>query len=98
MRFAMVIVSLTAIALGLIHLRRAELVARYQIQQIEDRQEQLRRRLQGQQVRLSRLVAPAEVRRRAEERSLGLVEKSQAACAASKGGPVRSSAPKERRR
>jgi cytochrome c-type biogenesis protein CcmE len=87
-RFMVVIVSLTAIALGMIHLRRAELVARHQYQQLEDRRIQLRRKLWDQQSRLGYLVSPGEVRRRVDEMSLNLVDKDQAACAAPKSRPA----------
>jgi hypothetical protein len=47
---------------------------------------------------LGHLVAPAEVRRRTEEMSLGLVEKSQAASAAPRTQPMTPLAPRERKR
>jgi len=98
-RFALVIVSLTAIALGLIRLRGAELSARHQIQQLEYRYRvELRRKLWDQQVRLGYLVAPGEVRRRADEMGLGFVEKSDVTCEAPKTGPATPSVPREHKR
>lgn len=66
MRLATIILALGAIAVGLVHLRRAEMVARYEVQQLQVTQVRLRRTLWDQQVRLSRLMTPAELRRRTE--------------------------------
>ncbi len=79
LRLAIVIVTLAAMAVGLVHIRRAELIARHESQQFQLRQVTLRRRLWDQQIALSYLTAPAEVRRRSEELCLGLVEKDRSA-------------------
>lgn len=63
MRFALIIVCLTSIAVARVHLRRAELVARHDAQELANRQIELRRALWDQQVRMGYLTAPAKVRR-----------------------------------
>ena len=65
MRLAAVILILGATAVGLVHIRRTELSAQHEIQQLQATEIQLRRRLWDQQVHLSRLMSPVEVRRRA---------------------------------
>jgi len=72
MRLALIIVSLAATAVGLVHLRRAETSAAHEIQAQRAAQVELRRRLWDQQVELGWLTAPHEVRRRADEMSLRL--------------------------
>lgn len=78
MRIAVVILSLAGVAVGLVHLRRAELIARHESQQLQLQQVTLRRQLWDQQIHLSYLAAPAEVRRRSEEMCLDLVDKNGA--------------------
>jgi hypothetical protein len=78
----MVIVALAAMAVGLVHVRRAEVIACHEAQQLQLRQMKLRRRLWDQQIALSYLTAPSEVRRRSEEMCLGLVEKDRSAASA----------------
>ena len=73
MRIAVVIVALAAMAVGLVHMRRAELLARYEHQQLQLRQVKVRRQLWDQQITLSRLVSPSEVHRRSQEMCLDLV-------------------------
>lgn len=75
----MIILSLAVMAVGLVHLRRAELIARHEAQWLQLEQVKLRRQLWDQQMTLSTLVAPAEVRRRSEEMCLDLVEKDRSA-------------------
>jgi hypothetical protein len=62
-RFALIILGLTAIAVGLVHIRRAELGAQHEIQRLQLQQVQRRRRLWDQQITLSRLTAPGQLRR-----------------------------------
>ena len=76
MRLAIVIVSVTAIAVGLVHLRRTEIATRHRIRRLSAEQVRLRRALWDQQVRLGELTAPARVQQRAEEMALGLSHKS----------------------
>lgn len=79
MRIAIVILSLAVMAVGLVHLRRAELIARHESQQLQLQQVKLRRQLWDQQINLSYLAAPAEVRRRSEEMCLDLVDRNGSA-------------------
>ena len=96
MRIAAVIVALTVMAVSLVHIRRAELVARHDAQELQLQQVTLRRQLWDQQITLSNLATPAEVRRRAEEMSLDLVNKGPSAMTAP-GNPRDPSAPARRR-
>lgn len=73
MRLAFVIISLTVIAVALIHIRRTELAARCEIQRLQLEQVTLRRTMWDQQVRMGHLTAPSEVHRRAEQMALDLV-------------------------
>jgi len=91
-RIAIVILSLAGVAVGLVHLRRAELIARHESQQLQLQQVTLRRQLWDQQIHLSYLAAPAEVRRRSEEMCLDLVDKNGATLNPPDGNP-RQSAP-----
>jgi hypothetical protein len=93
-RIAIVILSLAVMAVGLVHLRRAELIARHESQQLQLQQVKLRRQLWDQQIDLSYLATPAEVRRRSEEMCLDLVDKNGSAVNSPSGslqdaGPVR---------
>jgi len=71
MRLALVIVALAGIAVGLVHIRRAEMSVRHEIQCLRLQQISLRRRLWDQQVRLGEIMAPARVRLLAKR--LGMV-------------------------
>lgn len=64
MRLIMIILVLTAIAVGLIHLRRSEIAVRHEIQQVQIERIELRRNLADQEVRIGHLVAPRSVQRR----------------------------------
>ena len=72
----MIIIALAAMAVSLVHIRRAEVVARHESQQLQLQQVKLRRQLWNQQIALGYLTTPAEVRKRSEEMSLGLVEQN----------------------
>lgn len=74
MRLGLIILLLGGIAIALVHLRRAETAAHHEIQRLRIEQVQLRRALWEQHVRLGRLQAPAEVRRRSSEMALELTE------------------------
>jgi hypothetical protein len=67
LRLALIIVCLTSIAVARVHLRRCELLARHDSQELANRQVELRRALWDQQVRMSYLTAPAKVRQQAIE-------------------------------
>ena len=73
MRLAIIIIGVTAIAVTLIHMRRAELAMNCEMQRLQMEQVTLRRTLWDQQVRLGHLLAPSEVKRRSDEMSLNLV-------------------------
>jgi len=72
-----IIVSLTAIAVALVQMRRAELIARHEIQKLQTNEVALRRQLWDQQVQLGRLTSPEVVRRRVEDMALPLVDKDK---------------------
>lgn len=75
MRICLIIVALAAIAVGLVHIRRAETSANHRIQQLQSEQDNLRRTLHTQQVILSRLITPKEVRRRMEDMDIRLTSR-----------------------
>ena len=79
MRLGIVIIVLAAIAVGLVQIRRAEMTTRHQIQSLRSAQVKIRRTLWGQQVRMGELTAPQQVRRRAAEMALGLIDKAEVA-------------------
>jgi hypothetical protein len=71
------VVAMTAIAVGLIDLRGAERTARHEAQRLQLRQVELRRRLWDQQIELGGLTAPRRVREQVKGVSLDLVEKNE---------------------
>ena len=73
MRIALIIVGLAAIAVALVHIRRAETSAHHEIEQLEIRQAALRRRFWPRQIQMERLKTPAEVDRRADQMALDLI-------------------------
>ena len=78
MKLAMVFVCLAAVAAALVHVRRTRTQLRNEIHRLESQQIRLRRDLWDQQVGMGWLLAPAEVRRRAEELAVPLVDSSRA--------------------
>jgi hypothetical protein len=68
-RLAVVIAILGGIAVGLVQLRRREIVVRHEIQRMQEQQIGLRRRLWDQQVRLGYLTAPREIHHRLDSAS-----------------------------
>jgi len=78
-RLATVIIILAAMAVAQVHMRRCEMIARHQTEQLLLERRQIRRTLWDQQIALSRLTNPQEVCRRGEEMSLGLVERNRSA-------------------
>ncbi len=77
MRFGAVILILAALAVALTHLRRQEVLLRHEIQQLQSRQVQLRRKLWDQQVRLGYLTAPDRMQRRLQELSQGAADSAE---------------------
>jgi len=73
-RIALVVITLAAIATGLVQLRRAETMLRHESQRLRLERITLQRRLWDRQVKLGYLLAPDEVRRRARHMSLELVD------------------------
>ncbi|GEM_PF-3466940 len=72
MRIAFIIVGLTAIAVGLVHIRRQSLAVRYDIQRLESRHVSLRREIWDRRVRLEYMLAPGAVKQRSEIMALDL--------------------------
>ena len=64
MRLGVVIVVVGVIAVALVRLRTAEMSARHQLQREQVTHLRLRRELSEQEVRLSRLMVPVELRAR----------------------------------
>ena len=78
MRVALVILTLAAVAVGIVHLRRAQTRANHQVHRLQLEQIQLRRRLYDQQAELGRLTTPQAVRRRAEKMDAALISRPAA--------------------
>lgn len=77
-RLCVIIVALWAIGLGLVHIRRAQIRARRDVQRYLMKQISLRRRLWDQEVRIGQLTTPDRIRFRAAQMPLQLVEKHNA--------------------
>jgi len=75
MRLSLVIFTLAAIAVMLVHVRRAETSANHQIQQLQMEQIYLQRKLCDQQATMSRLMSIGELRQRAEKLELHLTSR-----------------------
>ena len=72
MRIAFVIISMTLIAVALVHIRRAELPIRHEMECLETRHAALRRELRDRQMRLGHQTTPQAIRFRADAMSLDL--------------------------
>ena len=66
MRLAFIIVCLTTIGIGLVHIRRQEVVLRHEVQSKQLRHVALRREIWDHQVRLGHMTTPRNIRHRAE--------------------------------
>ncbi len=75
MRISLIIVALASIAVGMVHIRRSETRANYQIQQLQLEQIYLRRKLYDQQADIGRLIAPRRVRQRMEQMGVRLTNR-----------------------
>lgn len=73
MRMGLVILLLAGMAVALVHIRRAEVSTRHEIQRLRMGQVRLRRKLWDQQIRVGELTSPQEVRKRVERMKLKLV-------------------------
>jgi hypothetical protein len=76
MKLSVVIVCLAAIAACVVHFRRERIYLRNEVQKFQSQQVALRRDLWDQQVRMGWLINPAEVRRRAQEMALPMVDRA----------------------
>ncbi len=85
MRFAMLIVALTAIAVAFVQVERAEVRANHEIRQYQAQQISLHRELGNQQLNLSELTSPSRVRQAASALALGLSERTYISGAAPAG-------------
>ena len=88
MRHGLLVVALAAIAVTLVHLRRGELRARYEMHRHTARQATLQRDLLDQQIRLSELTSPVRIRQTAEVMALGLTERSYVAATGAARGSL----------
>ncbi|MCK5113423.1 MAG: hypothetical protein KAR11_01520 [Phycisphaerae bacterium] len=66
MRLAFIIVCLTAIGVGLVHIRRREIALRHEVQSKQSQHIVLRREIWDRQVRLGHMTTPQSIRHRAE--------------------------------
>lgn len=74
MRLTLIILGLTAIALGVVHLRREELAVRHDMQRLESRHAEVRRDLWAREVEIGHLTTPQAIRYRAEVMALDLTQ------------------------
>ncbi|MCD4823063.1 MAG: hypothetical protein K8S55_00510 [Phycisphaerae bacterium] len=72
MRLAFIIIILTVIAVGLVHLRRREVIVRSEIQRLQVRHLALRREIWDRQLELGHLTTPRAIRSRAETMALNM--------------------------
>jgi hypothetical protein len=79
MRWIIIIIALTGIAVGVLQLRSAELRMRHDIQVERAEQVRLQRTLWDQQVALSELTSPQNAQQLVEAMGLALVEKGNIA-------------------
>ncbi len=66
MRLAFIIVCLTVIGVGLVHIRRQEVALRHELQSKQSQHAVLRRKIWDRQVRLGHMTTPRNIRHRAE--------------------------------
>jgi hypothetical protein len=71
-RLGLVIFAMTAIAVSIVHIRRAEVSARHEMQRLETQQIALRRQEVYHQSALEFLLTPTQLQERAKEMSLDL--------------------------
>jgi len=76
MRWALVLVALAAVGIGLVHIRRDVVRHRHEIRQLDREQVRLRRALWDQQVHLSELTSPSEIRLAVETHALDMAERT----------------------
>jgi hypothetical protein len=77
MRIALIILGLTVIAVGLVHLRRQEVLVRHEIQRLESEHARTRREVWRREVELAKTFSPEEIRRRAKAMALEMTGDGQ---------------------
>ncbi|KKK85673.1 hypothetical protein LCGC14_2770940 [marine sediment metagenome] len=70
MRIAFVIVSLTVIALALVHLRREEVAMRRDMQRVQSEHVKVRREIWDRQMKIGDMMTPQAIRFRSEVMAL----------------------------
>lgn len=78
MRISLVIATLAAIAVGMVHLRRAQTRVHHRVHRLQMEQIALRTKLYDQQKALGFLTAPRQVRQRARRMDAGLTHRFSA--------------------
>ncbi len=96
MKLSIVIVCLAAIAVAVVHFRRERTRLRNEVHRLESRQIVLRRELWDQQVRLAWLIAPSELRRRAQDLALPMVDRAHPETLAPAGARAGAAPPRRR--
>ena len=76
MRIAVIILALTAIAVSLVHLRRADVAVQHEIQCIQSEHVKLRREIWHEKMELGHLQAPEAMRSRIEQMALELTHET----------------------
>ncbi len=79
MRLGLLIVSITAVAVVLVQIERAEVRVGHETRRLQAEQVSLHRELGNQRLYLSELTSPSRVRRMVEAMSLHLTERTPAA-------------------
>lgn len=74
MRLALIIIGFTAIALGLVSLRRQDLVVRHEMQNIDNEHEKLRPEMWYYLSEIGWLTTPEMIRKRKEKMSLDMTD------------------------
>ncbi len=72
MRLAFIIICLTVIGVGLVHIRRQEVALRHEVHSKQLRHIVLRREIWDRQVRLGHMTTPRNIRHRAEVLGLNI--------------------------
>ena len=76
MRWIMVIVIGAVVMTALVHFRRSEVRAHYEIRRLDLQQVQLRRKLWDQQIQLGEVTSPGRIRQIVQAGSLDLADRS----------------------
>ena len=75
MRLVWIIIFLAVLAIGLIHIRRAEVTAQHDIQRLKAQEVSLNRQIWIKQVEFARLTTPQQTQQRARDMAMNLVNK-----------------------